>query len=83
MGERHEVDWYENDFKGACARLGERYCADKMAERHDDDVVKSVCWWQGQDKPCALYTELTRHWKCELVEIVWDSGNERSLPCPG
>ena len=77
MGERHEVDWYEDDFKQTFARLGERYYADKMAKRHDDDIVKSVHWWQGQDEPCALYTELTRHQKCELVETVWDSGSDQ------
>ena len=77
MGERREVDWYEDDFKRACAGPGERYCTNKMAERPDDDIVKSVRWWQGQDKPHALYTQSTRRRKCELVETVWDSGDDR------
>lgn len=40
---RHEVDWYEDDAgsvpssESAPDNIGERHCADKMGERHEDD----------------------------------------------
>ena len=43
MGERHEVDWYEGDAgsvpssESAPDNIGERGCADKIGERHEDD----------------------------------------------
>ena len=39
MGERHEVDWYEAVLsrESGSDNMGERHCADKIGERHEDE----------------------------------------------